>query len=176
MIDLQKPNEWQRRDEETGLLFPWLVESFLDELKTWDLKNKKLFEYGLGSGSVWWSNKCKEYYGVDNNYEWFEAVKKNIKRSNSVAINVRYDKNTYVEYIHFNAPYDIIIIDGIYREECVPVALECLKKGGCLIYDNYMQPSVEVQSEETQQLLLSLPHKIYKQEGHPDWQTLIVYK
>lgn len=179
MIDLQQKTEWQFVDEETGLLFPWLTKSCLDEIVTWDLKDKKLFEFGLGASTVYWSRKCKEVYGVESNEEYFDAVRQYFKDNDSgcfVRIEYSYSPTNYTHgVIILNAPYDIIVIDGILREECVPVALECLKPGGRLIYDNWLQPSVEVQSEETQKLLLSLPHKIYSQEGHPDWKTLIVY-
>lgn len=178
MIDLTTPNEWQHKDESLGgILFPWYTKSFLDELVTWDLKDKVVFEYGCGASTLWWQEKAKEVFSVDSNPEWYDAVVFNVTNKNWVGqIWLR----KAIEYItairEAEKQFDIVVIDGILREECVPVALECLKPGGILIYDNWMQPSVEVQGEETQKLLLSLSHKIYKQEGHPDWQTAVFTK
>ena len=44
-----------------------------------------------------------------------------------------------------------------------------------IIYDNWMQPSVMVQSEKTQQRLLAFRHEIYQQPGHDDWKTALFY-
>lgn len=176
MIDLQQKTEWQFVDEETqtGLLFPWLTKSCLDEIVTWNLKDKVIFEYGLGASTVWWSIKCHKVYGVESNKEYYLKVAEYVFPR--VNMSLETESNAYINCpMQWGRIFDIIVIDGIYREECVPVALECLNKDGCIIYDNWMQPSVEVQSEETQKLLLSYPHNIYHQEGHADWKTLVVY-
>jgi predicted O-methyltransferase YrrM len=168
MIDLSTPNEWQHIDPETGLLFPWYVKSFLDELATWDLKGKIVFEYGCGASTLWWRKKAKSVYSMDENKEYAEAV---------TGVHLAANPVDYVNWIYETPSPDIVVIDGErLREECVQPALACLRQGGKLIYDNWMQPSVEVQSEETQKILLSLPHFIYKQYGHPDWQTAVFIK
>ena len=45
----------QKIDEKIGILYPWYTPQFLDELRTWDLKDKKVFEYGGGDSSIWWA-------------------------------------------------------------------------------------------------------------------------
>jgi predicted O-methyltransferase YrrM len=167
MIDLSSQNEWQFKDPETGLIFPWYTKPALDEIVTWDLKDKVVFEYGCGASTLWWREKAKAVYSVDEDREYAEATGSYLAK-NPV---------DFLHYIYEFPPLDIVIIDGErLRQEAVEHALKCLKPGGALIYDNWMQPSVEMQSEETQRLLLALPHTIYKQPGHPDWQTLIATK
>lgn len=167
MIDLSTPNIWQHICPETGLIMPWYTKSALDEIVTWDLKDKVVFEYGCGASTLWWRKKAKAVYSVDEDREYAEATGAYLAKS----------PVDYLHYIYEFPPLDIVIIDGErLRQEAVEHALKCLKPGGVLIYDNWMQPSVEIQSEETQQLLLSLFHKIYRQENHPDWQTLIATK
>lgn len=168
MIDLSKPNEWQHIDQETGLIFPWYTKSFLDELATWELKDKVIFEYGCGASTLWWRKKAKAVYSVDENKEYAEAVG---------GVHLAENGVDYVNYIYECPQPDIVIIDGErLRQECVAPALKCIKPGGKLIYDNWMQPSVEVQSEDTQYILTQYPHVIYKQSGHPDWQTAVFTK
>lgn len=167
MVDLSTPNEWQHICPDTGLVMPWYTKPALDEIVTWDLKDKVVFEYGCGASTLWWRKKAKAVYSVDEDREYAEATGAYIAKS----------PVDYLHYIYEFQPLDIVIIDGErLRQEAVEHALKCLKPGGVLIYDNWMQPSVEIQSEETQQLLLSLFHKIYRQENHPDWQTLIATK
>jgi len=175
MIDLNSQNEWQFRDETNGLIFPWYTKPALDEIVTWDLKDKMVFEYGCGASSLWWAAKCKELYGVEYSKDYLLAVCQQINYN--ATLHGTQDEVDYVNSLRqYNIRFDIIIIDGSFRDECVPVALECLESGGKLIFDNWMQPEVTLQSQETQDIVLALPHNIYKQSGHPHWQTLIATK
>jgi predicted O-methyltransferase YrrM len=174
MIDLNATNEWQHRDNSTGLVLPWYTKSFLDELVTWDLKDKVVFEYGCGASSLWWAAKCKKLYGVEWNKDYFAATCDKIGDRASIALETT--EKPYINSIRqWVIKFDIIVVDGEFRDESMPTVLEHINPGGIIIFDNWMQPSVCCQLEETQQLLLALPHKIYKQEGHPDWQTLVVW-
>jgi predicted O-methyltransferase YrrM len=179
MIDLSTPNEWQHRDESLGgILFPWYVKSFLDELVTWDLKDKAVLEIGLGASSLWWHRKCKQLYGCDNNPEYVFALNDIIIKG--ALLRVLYEREHFVQFIKDYGYVDIIIIDGEpieWRDACVQPALDCLKPGGKLIIDNWLQPSVGwMSSYETQKLLSQYPIKVYHQEGHPDWKTAVFTK
>lgn len=182
MIDLNHCNEWQHRDLETGLVFPWYTKSFLDELVTWDLSDKAVFEYGAGASTLWWASRCKSVAGVEYNLRYADAVNKGVAQR-----YVRYSRSWPVSWYSIKAPYincvraiartDIIIIDGEpieWRDDCVKPALDCLVPGGKLIIDNWQQASVGwLPSEETQQLLSQYPVKVYAQKGHPDWKTAV---
>lgn len=175
MIDLSTPNEWQHIDPQTGLLFPWYTKSFLDDLATWDISNKVVYEYGCGASSLWWAAKCKKLYGVENNKEYFEEVVNRLGAIASIAHET--EEEAYINSIRqWRIPFDIIVVDGGWRDESIPVVLEHLRPGGKIIYDNWMQPSVCCQTEEVQRILLFYPHNIYKQDGHPDWQTAVFTK
>lgn len=180
MIDLSVPNEWQHICPDTGLVMPWYTKPALDEIVTWDMKDKVVFEYGCGASSLWWAAKCKKVCGVDWHMDYCKAVWSRIEKVwrdvAPVFIGHADNEQEYINRIRQYELFDIIIIDGSFRDACVPVALECLKPGGKLIFDNWMQPEVEMQTEETQAIVLALPHQVYKQPGHPHWQTLIATK
>lgn len=180
MIDLNHCNEWQHRDPETGLVFPWYTKSFLDELVTWDLKDKVVCEYGGGASTVWWNRKAKFVFTVESNEQYYQALTKSLNHESLIMFTP--DKYNYMNWAYganksHDTKFDIIIIDGEpieWRDDCVKPALDCLKPGGHLIIDNWLQPSVGwMPSEETKALLAPYPVKIYKQEGHPDWATAV---
>lgn len=179
MIDLTTTNEWQHRCPETGLVLPWYTKSFLDELVTWDLKDKVVFEYGCGASTLWWAAKCHAVYAIENNNDWANAVLEKLPNNAVVATHV---DGTYTPEIikHFHDGFfDIIVVDNEpveLRDGCIVEALKHLNPGGRLIIDNWDQPSVWVPSAETRALLAPYPCKVYKQEGHPDWQTAVFTK
>lgn len=180
MIDLSTPNEWQHKDESLdGILFPWYTKPFLDELVTWDLKESEVFEFGCGASTIWWARKAKRVRGIENNIGFLEVVNNELYKFNGIPSFINYDTDadSYSKAIYFwKELFDIVIIDGDpveWRDACVKPAIECLKPGGKLIIDNWLQPSVWMASEETRQLLSPYPCTIYKQDGHHDWQTSV---
>lgn len=175
MIDLSATNEWQHRDAD-GMVLPWYTKSFLDELVTWDLSDKIVFEYGAGASTVWWNKKAKHVFTVESNERYFEALIKHIG-SHSVMMYTP-SKADYIEYSTVHpSKWDIVIVDGepiAWRDDCIKTVLPFMKPGGCLIIDNWLQPSVGwMPSEETQRLLSQYPVQVYAQEGHPDWKTAV---
>jgi predicted O-methyltransferase YrrM len=170
-----KPNKWQLFDESTDLLFPWYTYEFLNELRHWDISEWKIFEYGGGMSSLWWRKKAKECITIDTSAEWSS-------RNNLVFINKKEDFINYPMEVckNTNELFDCIIIDSEpteWRDSCTPTAISCLKKGGILIIDNWMQNSVSGCGEkswpESQQILKDYKktEKIYKQSNHKDWKT-----
>src|SRR5437868_4457405 len=108
MINLQQRNEWQVLDEETNLLFPWYTKSCLDEIVTWDLKDKKVFEFGLGASTIWWSIKCHKVYGVENNRDYYFNVAEYVYPR--VSMQVETEEKAYVNCPKQWGPiFDIIV-------------------------------------------------------------------
>lgn len=177
MIDLNATNEWQHRDVD-GMVLPWYTKSFLDELVTWNLKDKVVFEYGAGASTLWWDRKCRNVYAVESNEQFLEAVRAKVGET---SVYYSGTKENYLKFITKpGVKFDVVIIDGepiAWRDDCVKPALDCLKPGGRLIIDNWDQPSVGwLPSEETQRMLSQYPVQVYPQEGHPDWKTAIFTK
>lgn len=180
MIDLNHCNEWQHRDE-TGMVLPWYTKSFLDELVTWELRDKVVFEYGAGASTVWYMDKGATVISFDSNKDYVDEIYKAIARNSYKGmIYVLSNKENVIVQAGTRGTFDIAIIDCDpiqWRDACVQPALDCLKPGGKLIIDNWMQSSVDwMPSEETQRLLSQYPAKVYHQEGHPDWKTAVFTK
>lgn len=178
MINLSACNEWQHRDPVTGLVFPWYTKSFLDELVTWDLKEKQVFEYGCGASTLWWSLRCKSVRGVETNIEYAAAIWEATQFKIRVAQLDQ--KDEFIKHIHvIGNNSDIIVVDCDpvdWRDECIRTSHQILRPGGIIIVDNWDQASVWIPSDDTRQILLSYDCKIYKQSGHPDWQTAVFTK
>jgi len=132
-------------DERNGLVFPWFTKTFLDVLKTWDLKDKRVFEYGGGHSTTWWRHHAKEVCTVEADGMWIlymgGADGKLIHRP-VVAGEVEL-KSAYVQAIYeYDGQFDIIVIDGSYRDECIAAALTKITDGGIIICDNWDQEGV----------------------------------
>lgn len=173
MIDLSKCEGGQRRDE-SGMVMPWYTHPALDEILTWNLSRKYVFEYGVGQSTIWWAKHCDWLYGVDSNPEWVKAMHDQVISNSMIACIPNED--IYVWSVQNFKKIDIVVVDGDYRDRCVLQAISALKPGGKLIVDNWDQPSVWVPEDATRKAVTQLQFTIYKQPDHYDWQTLIATK
>lgn len=161
------PNEWRYRDSETGMFYPWYTKPCLEWLISLDLKGKRIWEYGVGDSTLWYREKGAYCVGVDNDMDWC------LKVAGAFCIP-HYPE--YCEKIRHGGVFDIVCIDGVWRDECTEHALNALKEGGYLIIDNYKQPSVQEHWPLTEKLIEGMPITIYKELDHYDWQTAVITK
>jgi hypothetical protein len=92
-----------------------------------DWSGADVFEYGSGYSSYFWKRKEVNLYGVDDNDEWITHE------------NVILEKNLekYPNIINkINKKFDVIIIDGVVRYDCVSFAVNKIKSSGMIILDN----------------------------------------
>lgn len=193
----------QRIDPELGILEPWYTNPCMDVIKTWDLSDKVIMEWGLGSSTKWWATKAKLVLGVDHNREWYNYVEQDLTSNGLISkVNIGCIERThegdhsihrthYVEHYrktneiillntNFNIlpDVDIAIVDGIHRYECAEYAVKVLKPE-ILIIDNHQQdyvfmcPSLDI-------LLEGVRMERFIQENHTEhsgnpWATAIFY-
>jgi predicted O-methyltransferase YrrM len=167
--------EWLTLDD-TGLQMPWYTRPCLEWLDTLDIKGKLIFEYGMGNSTKWYASRGAEVFGVDSNPEWGAFA----NQFGHVLVTDNQQDYLYEIYKGYNlntdsGTIDLVIIDGLYRDDCTEHALKCLKPGGILIIDNWEQPSVEPNDwTKTKELIKDLKQTVYKEPEHPDWRTLVV--
>jgi|HubBroStandDraft_2_1064218.scaffolds.fasta_scaffold00002_23 hypothetical protein len=148
-------NDTQYIDARSGLIAPWFTKPFLEELYTWDLRTKRVFEYGCGHSTIWWTTQVMELIAVDCDERWTEDIYRElafnvIQGANVVTLKCRPViagevelKSRYVNAIYEEeGQFDIIVIDGSYRDECIAAALTKIKDGGIIICDNWDQEGV----------------------------------
>jgi len=117
---------------------PWWSYSFNDFFIPKLHKNLEIFEYGSGNSTIFLSKRVKNIISIEHNQEYYEYVKKQI------------DSNVYLKYIpldKYNGEYskvvlkenklfDVIIIDGRDRVNCLKNSIHKLKQNGVLILDD----------------------------------------
>ncbi|MDB5273744.1 MAG: FkbM family methyltransferase [Chitinophagaceae bacterium] len=116
---------------------PWLTYPFVHFLNKRLQKNFDMFEYGSGNSTFWYAERLKSVDAVEHHYQWFQYV--DSQKPNNVQLNyVPLDYNgKYCRTVHLSQkPYDIIIVDGRDRNNCMTEAVKALKPEGVIILDN----------------------------------------
>ena len=125
--------------DENGEVNPWLAMSVIELLKEKVTKDHRVFEWGAGNSTLFWSHRAKSVVSVEIDKTWCELVQERVGANATVK---------YVDYIDNPQDYnraileeeelfDIILIDGLYdRDLCAEAAVERIKENGIIIVDN----------------------------------------
>lgn len=118
-----------------GEPIPWFSYSAINFLDQLELAGLRVFEYGTGNSTLFWSRKGCVIKAVEANEGWADYVTKN---AGSVAeIRFQADLDLYAKSILSHDGYfDIIVVDGAVRDKCADHAIHRLNPDGFLILDN----------------------------------------
>ncbi len=166
---------FQRRDEH-DIVEPWFTHGALDEIENWKLDDKIVWEWGGGYSTRWWASRAKHVYTVEHsgdNPEWWAKLEAFAIERKNITLR-KCDARNYASIPEGVLP-SIVVVDGVYRTECIAWALERLLRPFTLIVDNWQQPGVYVDPHAVK-LLEDVPGRIYEQIGyavptHMPWQT-----
>lgn len=182
--------EWQKIDEENGLVMCWFTHDSLDAIKKMNLNNKIIFSFGAGMGDAWLAIRCKKLYVVERFEEWIVRASETCGKLGISNIEYLYrpcndssgDQDMYCELPKGVAP-DVIISDDAYRYEVCVMAEKYFKDkkgGGILICDNWQQSYVFM-CDKAEQLLKKYECIIFEQKDHIDndginkWKTAVFF-
>lgn len=173
--------EFQKIDPSNNLVMPWLTHPALDEICKWDLKNKKVLEWGAGASTLWWASKCKEVYSIEANENWFSLI--NRQKPDNVGLSFRPCNEGDQTKINFYTAVpkdfipDIVVVDGILRYECILKALT-LQRPLTLIVDNWKQSGIFM-CPAAEDVMRDYEGAFHEQADHKDndginkWKTAI---
>jgi hypothetical protein len=128
--------DWSSVDK-SGAPIPWFTYPTTEFLSHLDLSSLKVFEYGSGNSTLWWAARSKQVTSVEDDELWYEKIKLLLKSQN---VEYRLEKNPLKYFTSATNDFEVLIVDGSYRHECLNhiVNLKKIKTGVCvmLIFDN----------------------------------------
>ena len=96
-------------------------------------KPVKCLEWGSGNSTLYFPNKHQDisiWLSIEHNGHYLEYLKNKI--TNSVSIIYEDDEHNYINSCKYNM-FDFILIDGLYREQCIEMALELITDDGIIL-------------------------------------------
>ena len=122
--------------DKNGNPIPWYTYPAIEYLSQFDYRSKKVFEYGTGYSSMYWSKRAQKVISIEDNPEWFAKFSSEFKADNW-QMRLCEDNETYENAIFADSEkYDVIVIDGRRRAECAACAVKALSTGGMVILDD----------------------------------------
>jgi hypothetical protein len=116
---------------------PWFTYSFIDFLESRLNKNIKLLEFGSGNSTLYFSERVDQVVSLEHNLNYYNKLEKLIPANVELILSKSDSASNYVSPTNdLQINFDIIIVDGIYRNECCIVATEMLSSSGVIILDD----------------------------------------
>ena len=96
----------------------------------------RIFEYGSGNSSLWWSERVTQVISIESDANWFGYIKENMP--SNVELYLIEDDLKYASAInqYEDHSFDVIIVDGSNRNQCAEFAISKVKNQGFIIFDN----------------------------------------
>ncbi len=125
--------------DKEGKHIPWYTYPSYYFLKHKNFADKTVLEFGGGQSSIWWGAKAKQVITLEGDKEWYQLIK--TQMPNNVSLNYidmthREEFNDLVEKVISSQTFDVIVIDGLYREEALDIAMQHISPSGVIIVDN----------------------------------------
>jgi hypothetical protein len=124
--------------DKQGNPIPWLNYSCLDFIFPRLKQKPNIFEWGSGYSTLWWSSLGGKVVSIEDKDSWYEKVAKDSAEIKNLEIRFCEDLESYVSAI--TDTWDVIQIDGSYRNECAKIAAKHLNPGGFILFDNSDSP------------------------------------
>ncbi len=165
--------------DHNGKPLPWFTYASIHFIKQkLYLKPMKVFEYGSGNSTLWFSSKVKSIISIENDSNFYYKMLKKFSSKNNIIYELKKLNTNYsTKILDYENEFDIVIIDGRERVECTKNCIKALKKDGIIIFDN----SDRVKYKEAYNFLSDLNFKNIEFKGHgpishTEWQTTIYYR
>jgi hypothetical protein len=124
-----------------GEPLPWITYPAIEFIRRRIKNEMKVFEFGSGGSTLWWADRVSEVISIEHDRVWHEKFK-NIQKDNvrtyhiDLICNGDYSK----KILEYNDYFDLVIIDGRDRVNCMKNCLPALRPDGVVILDNSDRP------------------------------------
>lgn len=116
---------------------PWVTYSFIDFIKGRLDKTMSLLEYGSGNSTMFYAARVKSVKTVEHNKEWFDIVSKQLPSNVEIEFIELETGGAYSQYgKQFPSTFDIVIVDGRDRVNCLKNSVDSLTTRGVMILDD----------------------------------------
>lgn len=100
--------------------------------------NARVFEYGAGASTAWLARRAASVISVEHHAEWQKLISPMVERLGNVQLWGReLQGSSYIGAIdEAGGKFDLIVVDGRRRVECLEHALSHLRKDGIILFDD----------------------------------------
>lgn len=120
---------WQKRPE-----LPWISYDAQRTIARHLDRSSAVLEFGSGMSTIWYARRAGQVTSMEDDSGWFEIVRDTLAGERNVDYRLARTTSEYLDVPR--REYDLIMIDGRYRDRCVEAVLPLLAERGIIYLDN----------------------------------------
>ena len=124
----------RRAIDSDGNPIPWFTYPAFAYLSERVQRNWRVLEFGSGMGTIWWSRHVDHHVALEHDAEWATLVAKS--SSARVVQTNSSDATGYIAPARDIGMFDVVIVDGLFRNECLLVACDIVSTTGVIVLDD----------------------------------------
>jgi hypothetical protein len=123
-------------DENLSAL-PWVTYPFIHFIESRLINVKSIFEYGSGNSTLYYSRFVGHVVSVEHDQGWYENIKKKMPENVKLFFSELVKGGGYSRFCaELDNKFDIIIVDGRDRVNCLKSTLAGLASNGVVVLDD----------------------------------------
>lgn len=118
---------------------PWISYDAAKLLRRHLTSQSRVLEFGSGMSTRWYAEHAGFVLSIEDYQPWFDKVRRQL--TDEGITHVQYilasEKESYAQaQLYTREPFDLIMVDGSFRSDCIAHSLELLNEKGILYLDN----------------------------------------
>jgi hypothetical protein len=127
-----------------GRPLPWLCYPAIDLLAARVTSGLRVFEYGCGNSTLWWAERVQTLAAVEHDADWHARMRARLPPSVELRHVPLVDGGDYcraaVHAARDGQGWDIVVVDGRDRVNCMRESFAVLSTSGVMVVDNTDRP------------------------------------
>ena len=124
-----------------GCPIPWVTLPFIDFIGERLQRTLSVFEYGSGASTNYYARRVGKIDSVEHDHAWYVQLQGRLPASARVVLVALDRDGQYARACsHWGERYDLVVVDGRDRVNCMRHSLAQLSIGGCLMLDDSERP------------------------------------
>lgn len=117
---------------------PWIPYPAIRKLESIIKPNWHVLEFGSGNSTVWLAHRASRLLSVESDRRWYERIRPRLAQSADyrfVDLSAGPEAYWQIQEEDVN-DFDLVIVDGLFRDQCMRSALRAVRPGGYIYLDN----------------------------------------
>lgn len=123
-----------------GQPLPWYTYPCIDLLASRDWSDSRVVEFGGGASTLWWASRARSVITLEGDPKWAAALRRRLPSNADLRLVVADSPEQCVENatreLSSLESAEVVVVDGLFRRELLPLGTGLLSEGGALIVDN----------------------------------------
>lgn len=163
--------------DSAGQALPWYTYPAIHFLEQRVPGDAVVLEWGTGSSTKWWARHAAKVVAVEHDPDWYREVSEDLPANAEVLLRSGTAPDSYVGAAGGSGAFDVVVVDGSFRLECLAAAPALLTERGVIVLDNServeYRPAVAALAAAG---FLELPFWGHGALNWFQWQTSVFYR